>query len=116
MRLRLGLLLPEAGAPCHNCWTDSTEMPETRPMQWFQSKAMAGALALATAVVDPASRSAQTSVTGTEPITVTDARGAALAGATVKDSTGRLLGATDANGKLAVACAAPCPVRVSAPG
>jgi outer membrane receptor protein involved in Fe transport len=85
-------------------------------MQWFQSKAMAGALALATAVFGPASLSAQTSVTGTEPITVTDARGAALAGATVKDSTGRLLGATDANGKLAVACAAPCPVRVSAPG
>jgi outer membrane receptor protein involved in Fe transport len=77
---------------------------------------MAGALALATAVFGPASLSAQSSVAGTVPITVTDARGAALAGATVKDSTGRLLGTTDANGKLAVACAAPCPVLVSAPG
>jgi outer membrane receptor protein involved in Fe transport len=85
-------------------------------MQWFQSKAMVGALTLATVVFGPASLSAQSSVTGTVPITVTDARGAALAGATVKDSAGRLLGTTDANGKLALACAAPCPVRVSAPG
>src|ERR1700691_3467987 len=115
MRLHLGLLLPEAGAPCHNCSTDSTGTPETRPMQWFQSKAMAGALALTTAVFGPASLSAQ-SVGETVPITVTDGRGAALSGATVKDSTGKLLGTTDADGKLAVACAAPCPVRISAPG
>jgi outer membrane receptor protein involved in Fe transport len=76
---------------------------------------MAGALALTTAVFGPASLSAQ-SVGETVPITVTDGRGAALSGATVKDSTGKLLGTTDADGKLAVACAAPCPVRISAPG
>ena len=85
-------------------------------MQWFQSIAMAGALALATAVLVPASLSVQSYATGTVPITVTDARGAALAGAAARDSAGRLLGTTDANGKLAVACAAPCTVRVSAPG
>jgi outer membrane receptor protein involved in Fe transport len=50
------------------------------------------------------------------PITVTDARGAALSGAAVKDSTGKLLGTTDAAGKLAVPCAASCMVNVTAPG
>jgi outer membrane receptor protein involved in Fe transport len=34
----------------------------------------------------------------------------------VKDSAGKLLGATDASGKLMVQCAAPCEVRVAAPG
>jgi outer membrane receptor protein involved in Fe transport len=77
---------------------------------------MAGALALVTAAFGPASPSAQSSAAGTVPITVTDVRGAALAGATVRDSTGKSLGTTDAGGRLAVACAAPCPVRVSAPG
>jgi len=47
---------------------------------------------------------------------VTDARGAALSGAAVKDSTGKLLGTTDAAGKLAVPCAASCMVNVMAPG
>jgi outer membrane receptor protein involved in Fe transport len=85
-------------------------------MQWFQSKAIVGALALATLVPLAARLSPQTSVTRTTPITVTDARGAALAGATVKDSTGNLLGITDAAGKLVVSCDASCKVNVTAPG
>ncbi len=60
----------------------------------------------------PAPLSAQASLT----VTVEDSRGAALAGATVKDSTGKLLGRSNADGKLTAACAAPCTLRVAAPG
>jgi outer membrane receptor protein involved in Fe transport len=49
-------------------------------------------------------------------VTVEDSRGGALAGATAKDSAGKLLGRTDADGKLAVDCAAPCTVHLAAPG
>jgi outer membrane cobalamin receptor len=49
-------------------------------------------------------------------VTVKDSRGAALAGATVKNAAGKLLGRSDADGKLTVACAAPCAVHVAAPG
>jgi outer membrane receptor protein involved in Fe transport len=77
---------------------------------------MVGALALAATALAPARISAQTPAKMTLPITVTDARGAPLPGATVKDSSGKLLGTTDADGKLAVPCAALCIVRVTAPG
>ncbi len=74
------------------------------------------ALLLATVVLTPVSLDAQTAVTIPVPITVTDASGAALPGAAVKDSAGKLLGITDASGKLTLACAVVCPVRVSAAG
>ncbi len=83
-------------------------------MRWFEFKAMAGALALAAVGFNPASFRAQTPVTVT--LTVTDSRGAALAGATAKDSSGELLGRSDANGRLTVECVAPCRVRLEAPG
>jgi len=52
------------------------------------------------------------------PITsqIVDAKGQPIAGATVRDSSGRLLGVTDASGKLTLACAAPCHVVVEATG
>lgn len=50
------------------------------------------------------------------PITVEDTSGAALAGASVTDSSGRLVGTTDAAGHVADSCAVPCVVHVSAPG
>jgi outer membrane receptor protein involved in Fe transport len=49
-------------------------------------------------------------------VTVEDGSGAALAGATAKDSAGTLLGRTDEGGRVTFKCAAPCPVRVTAPG
>jgi outer membrane receptor protein involved in Fe transport len=49
-------------------------------------------------------------------VTVEDSRGVAISGAAVKDSQGKLLGRTDADGKLTVACAAPCRLRVAAGG
>ncbi len=66
------------------------------------------------ALLSPARASAQVPLTVT--VTVLDSGGAALPGATVTDSSGKLLGQTDANGRLAVACTAPCRLRVSAPG
>lgn len=50
------------------------------------------------------------------PVTVEDAAGAAVAGATVTDAAGRQLGATDASGNLNVQCTAPCRVQIAAPG
>jgi outer membrane cobalamin receptor len=49
-------------------------------------------------------------------ITVEDASGRALAGATVSDAAGKTLGRTDALGELNVRCAAPCRIEVAAPG
>ena len=55
-------------------------------------------------------------MTPTIAVTVADSRGAALAGATVRDAAGKLLGHTDAAGKLAVVCATPCLLRFDALG
>jgi outer membrane receptor protein involved in Fe transport len=79
---------------------------------------MLGALALAGMGFPPASLSAQdpATLTAAVQVTVTDSRGIALAGATAKDSTGNILGSSDAAGRLVAACAAPCHVRVAAPG
>jgi len=79
-------------------------------MRWSRFKAMVGALALAAVLLLPASLSAQSAVT------VVDSRGVALAGAAVEDSQGKLLGRTGADGRLTVACAAPCRLRVTAQG
>jgi outer membrane receptor protein involved in Fe transport len=49
-------------------------------------------------------------------VTVEDSRGAALAGASVKNVAGELLGSTGADGRLTFDCASPCPVRVIAEG
>ena len=73
---------------------------------------MIGALALASMLLPAACLDAQSAVT----ITVEDGAGAALAGATVRDAAGKLLGRTDAAGQLAVACAASCRVSVAAAG
>ncbi|MGD0730517.1 MAG: TonB-dependent receptor [Terracidiphilus sp.] len=83
-------------------------------MQWLRYKATVGALALAAVLFTPAHLSAQTPVTFT--VTVEDSSGAPLVGALVNDSQGKLLGRTDANGRLNVECAAPCRLRVSAAG
>jgi len=83
---------------------------------------MAGALALAGMVFAPARLSAQAPVTASEnvavtvSVTVTDSRGAALAGATATDSAGKMRGRSDDAGKMAVECLDGCEVRVSAPG
>ncbi len=72
--------------------------------------------ALVVAMLAPASISGQSPLTNPVAITVTDSRGAAVGGATVEDSAGKLFGYTDANGKLTIACVASCGVRVSADG
>ena len=73
-----------------------------------------GALALAATTLLPVRISAQSSAAAT--VTVEDASGAALGGAAVTDSSGRLLGHTDGQGRLTLNCALPCTVRVDAPG
>jgi outer membrane receptor protein involved in Fe transport len=75
---------------------------------------MVGALALAGMAIAPAPLSAQDPVTIT--VSVEDSSGAALVGAIARDSTGKLLGRSDAKGNLTVSCAAPCSVRIAASG
>jgi len=83
---------------------------------------MAGALALAAVGFIPARLSAQAAsavaenVAVTVSVTVTDSRGLALAGATARDSAGKLRGRSDATGKMNVECLDTCQLRVSAPG
>lgn len=54
---------------------------------------------------------AQTSAT----LTIEDSGGAAVSGATVRNAVGAVLGRTDAQGQVRIACMRPCSVRVSAP-
>ncbi len=77
---------------------------------------MVGTLALAAAIPAPAGLRAQSPHSNPATITVEDSQGAALARASVEDSAGKPLGRTDANGKLTIACAAQCNLRISASG
>ena len=81
-------------------------------MRWFPSKAIAGALTLAALTCNPAGLLAQASIT----VTLQDSRGASLAGATATDHNGKLLGRSNADGKLNISCTAPCTVFFAAPG
>jgi outer membrane receptor protein involved in Fe transport len=47
-------------------------------------------------------------------LTVTDSAGSAIAGAQVRNGSGEIIGQTDASGRIAVACAQPCRLRVEA--
>ena len=83
---------------------------------------MVGALLLAAMGFFQARLSAQApaaaaeNVAVTMSVAVTDGSGAALAGATVTDSAGKLLSRADATGKMNVQCFEPCQLRVSATG
>jgi outer membrane receptor protein involved in Fe transport len=83
-------------------------------MSWFKSKRMVVTLALAVVPLAPVSASAQSG--STIPITIDDSSGAPVAGATVFNSSGKLVGRTDASGKLDAACATPCSLRITARG
>jgi outer membrane receptor protein involved in Fe transport len=65
-------------------------------------------------MIAPAIVSAQAPATVT--VTIEDSSGAALVGATAKDSAGRYLGRSDAAGKLTLPCALPCNFILSAAG
>jgi outer membrane receptor protein involved in Fe transport len=73
---------------------------------------IAAGLALIGVFLAPASLHSQTMVA----ITVEDSRGAALQGATVTNSAGKLLGQSDSSGRIGLACSIPCNLRVNAPG
>jgi outer membrane receptor protein involved in Fe transport len=83
------------------------------------------AAALLVATLAPTSAISQTAPTSQLSGQVTDAKGAPIAGAHIRDASGNLLGATDASGHVTLACPgtttpAPCPnaltVIVDAPG
>ena len=83
------------------------------PMQWMpssKSKAILGALSLLALL--PSALHPQAPIL----ITVEDASGASLAGATVSDAANHSLGRTASSGTLAVACTPPCRITISAPG
>ena len=49
-------------------------------------------------------------------LTVVDKSGAAIAGASVQEANGPLLGRTDTNGQLTIHCRIPCRLRIEAQG
>jgi hypothetical protein len=67
-------------------------------------------LALATAAI--AQNAQTTSVTGQ----VVDQSGALIPGAIIRTPDGKPLGTTDTTGHAVITCAAPCSVRIDAPG
>jgi len=83
-------------------------------MQRFKFNGAIAVLVLIVTMCFPARLDAQAA--GTISLSVEDSSGAVLQGATVWDASGRLLGRTDAYGKLSIVCAAPCQVRVAATG
>jgi outer membrane receptor protein involved in Fe transport len=84
-------------------------------MQQWMRRTFCGVWALVLApMVSPSlfGQAASSQVT----VAVEDASGAAVVGAAVTDSSGRLLGNTDASGSLTLTCTIPCAVNISAPG
>jgi outer membrane receptor protein involved in Fe transport len=81
-------------------------------MRRFQSNGSIGLLALAATALAAARLRAEAPLN----LTVVDSSGAAVAGATAADEANHVLGRTDGNGRLNVACAAPCRLRVDADG
>jgi outer membrane receptor protein involved in Fe transport len=83
-------------------------------MVWFKCNQLKMALMLAAAIILHPHLIAQLKTVIL--VTITDKNGSALHDASVLNDAGQLLGRTDANGQLSVACAVPCRVRVSAVG
>jgi len=71
-------------------------------------------LALLFALITSLLLSAQKSVSVT--LAVVDKSGAAIPGADIQEAGGRLLGHTDTNGQLTIACHIPCHLHISAKG
>ncbi len=91
-------------------------------MPWCGWKAMSGvlrlglslSLAVGFVLALPGSLRAQAPVPIT--ISVVDQSGAVIAGASVKEANGPLLGRTDTNGQLTIRCRIPCRLRIEAQG
>lgn len=82
-------------------------------MRQLMHKLVHGAWALVLASATPLSLAqAEPQVT----FVVEDGSGASLAGVVVTDSSGRVLGKTDANGDVTIPCKSSCAVKVAAPG
>ncbi len=102
----------EAVRPWHNCLRVYSPSVKAKLMRWSRWKAMVGALALLATPLCTVRLSAQSAAT----LTMEDSSGVVLVGAAVNDSQGKLLGRTGADGRLTIACAVPCRLRVTAVG
>ena len=88
-------------------------------MPWYRSKAMIGVLRhIPRAVLALAGLLAVTTLCAQEPVPITlsvvDKSGSVIAGASVQEANGPLLGRTDSNGQLTIHCRIPCRLRVEA--
>src|SRR5579863_2844905 len=83
-------------------------------MRRLLSNGTIGLLALATSAMGQPWLSAQGPASLN--LAVVDSSGAALSGATVTDGADRVLGRTDASGRLSVTCQLPCRLRLDADG
>lgn len=83
-------------------------------MKHFNSKRILCAFALVALLLAPATTSAQASTA--IAVTVKDGRGAAIPGASILDSSGKLIARTDASGQARVPCLVPCSVSIAAQG
>ncbi len=90
-------------------------------MPWYGWKAIVGVLRhIPRAVLALPGLLAVAIVCAQQPVaitlTVVDKSGAAIAGASVQEANGPLLGRTDANGQLTIHCRVPCRLRIEAQG
>lgn len=90
-------------------------------MPWYRSKAMIGVLRqIPRAALALAGLLAVTSLCAQQPVPITlsvvDKSGSVIAGASVQEANGPLLGHTDTNGQLTIRCRIPCRLRIEAKG
>ena len=86
-------------------------------MLWYESKAKRGALTLAGMLLIPMLLCAQKPVPPVSlTLTVEDNSGAAIAGASVQEAAGAVLGRTDGSGRVTIECRIPCRLRIDAEG
>ena len=90
-------------------------------MPWCEWKAMAGVLRRISSVAPAlALLVAVTSLCAQQPVPLTlsvvDKSGSVIAGASVEEANGPLLGRTDTNGQLTIRCRIPCRLHVEAKG
>jgi len=102
---------------------DATHVPYALPSSRHRRPILVASLfALAQAALlcalPAAAQAGQSSNAAANPISsqVVDSKGQPIAAASVRDSSGKLLGVTNATGQLAIVCPAPCQVVVEAAG
>ena len=121
MRLPRSCKLPVVVRPCQSFFRPCSKVEKVKPMPWCRSKTMVGVLRhIPRTALALAGLLAVSSLCAQQPVPITlsvvDKSGAVIAGASVEEANGPLLGRTDTNGQLTIRCRIPCRLHIEAKG